>query len=489
MQAQSPGRHAPSVRDRLQIHAQSMDRQTPEARIRNFEEVSLGFDLVAGMIEAARCLQCPTAPCQDACPVSTDIPAALALMENGDIVEAAEKFRETNSLPEMCGRLCPQELLCEGACVVGFAIRPGGRGEPPVAIGNLEAFASDYHFRRSGGHPRPRYLAPPSGYRVAIVGSGPAGLTAAEYLAVHGHECTIMESWSEPGGALVHGIPGFKMKKQIVDGYLRFLRDLGVEIRCGVSVGQDITVDEMLGGRFDAVFLGTGAAIAKKPGIKGEDLDGVVSARDFILQGSLPPSTLPRHLRRPPVPPRRVVVVGGDDTAVDCARTAVRLGAERVVCVYAGDESEMIARLEGRQRASEEGVEFMEYTAPLRIFGDMAGAVSEVELVRLEPRVERGQTARNEVAGSEFLLDADTVAFATGFSVDRLASQSVRALEVDASGRIRTDSSGRTSMEGLFAGGDNVQGADKVVTAVAAGRRAGEAIVDYLAELERKSRL
>src|SRR5689334_12174904 len=227
------------VHRRLAISVQPVPKQDAEERKRNFDETYLGFDLNAARIEAARCIQCPSAPCQEACPVANDIPGAFALLEVGDILGAANKFRETSNLPEMCGRLCPQEKLCEGACVVGFAIRPDGRHEPPVTIGKLEAFCTDSQRKELGGYPRPRYMPEPTGKAVAVVGAGPAGLAVAEEVALRGHACTVFEYWPEPGGVLVYGIPNFKMRKSIVDEYLVYLEELGVKFVCNTYVGKD----------------------------------------------------------------------------------------------------------------------------------------------------------------------------------------------------------------------------------------------------------
>lgn len=487
MQISNTNSPALRVQQRLAIHAQKVDKQSPEDRVKNFEEAYLGFDAEAGRIEASRCIQCPAAPCQEACPLYTDIPAALALIEAGDVIGAAEKFRETNSLPEMCGRLCPQEMLCEGACVVGFAIRPSGENEPPVAIGRLEAFATDYQRKELGSMPALRDIAPESGYKVAVCGSGPAGLTAAEYLTQRGHKCTVFEAWSEPGGILAHGIASFKMQREIVDSHLDFLRASGIEFRCGVNVGRDVTIDGMLDGDFDAVFLATGASVAKRADMKGIDLDGVLSARDFILQATLPPDTLPEELRKSPRAPGKVVVIGADDTGIDCARTAIRLGAGRVVCAFSGTMDEMTGRLEGRQGAAEEGVEFMTLVRPTRVIGDEAGRARFIEFVKLEEPRRTGSSGHKSASrppealeGSEFLVEADTIAVAVGFDVDDLPSRSARGVAKDELGRINADWEGHTRRNGLFAGGDNVTGGGLVVTAVAAGIRSARAIDAFL---------
>lgn len=481
---------AQQVQRRLAISVQPVPKQDAEQRKRNFEETYLGFDLNAAKIEASRCIQCPSAPCQEACPVSNDIPGAFALLEVGDILGAAGKFRETSNLPEMCGRLCPQESLCEGSCVVGFAIRPDGHSEPPVTIGKLEAFCTDYERRELNGYPLPRYLPEPTGRNVAVIGSGPAGLAVADELAKLGHGCTVFESWPEPGGVLVYGIPNFKMRKSIVDEYVAYLMTMGIKFRCNTYVGRDITIDQMLAGEFDAVFVGSGANVGNGMGIEGEELKGVYTATDFLVRGNLRPDQLPAHLREPLPPPRDVVVIGGGDTSMDCVRTAIRLGAQNVVCVYRRTEAEMLGRREERKNAREEGVRFEMLALPTRIIGDAAGHVTSVEIQRMElgEPDESGRRRPIPVVGSEFVVPADTVALAIGYGPDPILAQTTTGLRTDRKALIQVDAAGRTSRPGVFAGGDNVNGADLVVTALADGRRAARAIAEYLRGLAPRNR-
>jgi len=470
------------VQRRLAISVQPVPKQDAEARKQNFDETYIGFDLNAARIEASRCIQCPSAPCQEACPVSNDIPGAFALLEVGDIIGAADKFRETSNLPEMCGRLCPQEKLCEGACVVGFAIRPDGRKEPAVTIGKLEAFCTDYQRQQFNGYPLPRYLPEPTGYNVAIVGSGPAGLAVAEELALSGHGATVYEYWPEPGGVLVYGIPNFKMKKNIVDEYIAYLEALGVKFICNTYIGKDITLDNLLATEFEAVFVGTGAGVGNQMEIEGETLKGVYSATEFLVRGNLEADQLPENLREPLPKLNDVVVIGGGDTSMDCVRTAVRLGAQNVSLVYRRTEAEMLGRGEERKNAREEGVKFEMLTLPTRIIGDESGTVVSVECQRMElgEPDESGRRRPIPVKGSEFLIPADAVAIAIGYGADPLVPQTTSGLRSDRKALIQVDDSGRTSRPGVFAGGDNVNGADLVVTALADGRRAAYAIEDYL---------
>jgi len=478
------------VARRLAISVQPVPKQDAEARKRNFDETYIGFDLNAARIEASRCIQCPSAPCQEACPVSNDIPGAFALLEVGDIIGAADVFRQTSNLPEMCGRLCPQEKLCEGACVVGFAIRPGGHKEPPVTIGKLEAFCTDYQRQQLGGYPMPRYMPEPTGYKIGIIGSGPAGLAVAEILAEQGHAVTVYEFWPEPGGVLVYGIPNFKMKKNIVDEYIAYLTALGVEFVCNTYVGKDITLDQMLATEFDAVFLGTGAGVGNQMEIEGETLKGVYSATEFLVRGNLEGDALPEQFREPLPALKDVVVIGGGDTSMDCVRTAVRLGAERVSCVYRRTEAEMLGRGEERKNAREEGVIFEMLTLPTRIIGNEEGRVVSVECQRMElgEPDESGRRRPIPVKGSEFIIPADAVAIAIGYGADPVVPQTTSGLKADRKALIQVDDSGRTSRPGVFAGGDNVNGADLVVTALADGRRAAEAIDEYLKTVQPKKR-
>ncbi len=470
------------VHRRLDVSVQPVPKQKAEDRVKNFDETYLGFDLNAAMIEASRCIQCPSAPCQEACPVQNDIPGAFAFLEIGDIHLAANKFRETSNLPEMCGRLCPQEKLCEGACVVGFAIRADGHSEPPVTIGKLEAFCTDQQRAELDGYPLPRYMPEPTGKGVAVIGAGPAGLAVAELVALKGYACTVFEYWPEPGGVLVYGIPNFKMRKSIVDQYIEYLEKLGVKFRCNTYVGRDITIDDMLDGEFDAVFLGTGAGVGNVMEIEGEELKGVHKATDFLVRANLTPDQLPTHLQEPLPAPHNVVVIGGGDTGMDCVRTAMRLGAERVMCVYRRTENEMLGRGEERKNAREEGVEFVMLTLPTRIIGDETGKVVAVELQKMElgEPDSSGRRSPKPVKGSEYIVPADTVAIAIGYGADPLVPQTTQGLAADRKSLLKIDQQGRTSRPGVYAGGDNVNGADLVVTALADGRRAAEAIIDYL---------
>ena len=429
------------------------------------------------MVEATRCIQCPAAPCIKACPLHNDIPGAFWLLESGDFVGAANKFRETSTMPDVCGRICPQERLCEGDCVVGNNPKLNVR---PVAIGRLEAFVAD-HQRKTEGLPRP-VMAEKTGKGVAVIGAGPTGLTVAELLAAKGHSVTILDNWPEPGGVLRYGIPSFKMGKGIVDDKVALLKDLGVEFIANVSIGRDKSVEQLLD-EYDAVYLGHGASIGASPNLPGEDLDGVYYATDFLVRGNLPAKELPEGQKEKPKIGKRVVVIGGGDTSSDCVRTAVRLGAEEVTCLYRRTEAEMPGRIEERTHAKEEGVKYVFLAAPLRFIGDQDGKVTGVECIEMElgePDAS-GRPRPVAKAGSESIVPADTVVMAVGYWTDEEFAKAVPGLEAQKGGRIIIDpETGETSVPGLFAGGDSVRGADLVVTAVADGRRAAEAIDAYL---------
>lgn len=472
------------VQRRLQIPRQPIKKQDPSSRVQNWDEVFLGFELEFAKIEAARCIQCPTAPCQEACPVHNDIPGAFALLEEGDVIGAAEVFRETSNLPELCGRLCPQEKLCEGECVVAFAIRPGPP-QPAVAIGKLESFVTDYQ-RRTTGLPKP-HIPTKTGKRVAVVGAGPAGLAVAEQLTLLGHECVVYDAWPEPGGILLYGIPNFKLAKSVLDDKLEYLKDMGVEFVLNTWIGKDLTIDDLMDRHgFHAVFIGTGAPVGGRLAIPGEDLRGIYQATEFLVRGNLKPEQLPADMREPMKIGRRVVVIGGGDTSMDCVRTAVRLGSQEVTCVYRRTENEMQGRVEERIHAREEGVQFLFLTIPLRFLGDEDGSVKALQCQRMElgEPDESGRRRPVPVPGSEFLIECETVAIAIGYNADPLIPKKTVGLEADRWSLIKIDrETGQTSRKGVFAGGDNVNGADLVVTALADGRRAAIAIDKYLKNL------
>jgi glutamate synthase (NADPH/NADH) small chain len=465
---------------RLAIPAQPIPKQNPRIRVQNWDETFVGFDLETAKIEAARCIQCPDAPCQAACPVHNDIPGAFKLLEVGDFVGAANVFRETSNLPEMCGRLCPQERLCEGDCVVGYAIRPDTfEQQAPVAIGKLEAFSADQQ-RRTVGLPMPE-RPPASGRRVAVVGAGPAGLAVAEELAKKGHDVTLFDAWPEPGGVLLYGIPNFKMKKEILDDYLNHLWDMGIEFVGNTFIGKDVTIDELFDQGYHAVFLGHGASLGNQLDVPGSDLPGVMMATDFLVRGNLREEQLPGFMREPLPSVDKVLVIGGGDTSMDCVRTAVRLGAKAVTCVYRRTEAEQLGREEERVHAREEGVRFEYLAAPLKMDAGPEGRVAAVHFERMELGEPDDSGRRRPVpTGETFVVEADIVVVAIGYGPDEEVTRSAEGIQTNRS-RIAVDpETFETSRPGVFAGGDCVNGADLVVTALADGRVAADAIDSYL---------
>ena len=466
-------------RQRLRIPPHHVTKQTPHDRVHNWDEVYYGYTAGPAMFEAQRCIQCPAAPCTVACPVDNDIPGALAFLELGKLAEAAQVFRQTSEMPELCGRLCPQEALCEGSCVVG-------KNAKPVAIGKLEAFLGDWDRDQHGGFPIPRPQRE-SGQRVAVVGSGPAGLAAAERLRAAGHAVTVFESWPLAGGVLRYGIPNFKTAKHIVDEKIAALAAAGVAFRCETRVGIDVSWADL--SRYDAVFLAHGASFGKRLGLDGERMARVYSATEFLVRANLDKQALPTALRSAPDVGRNVVVVGGGDTSMDCVRSAVRLGAKNVRLLYRRSENEMMGREEERRHAREEGVIFEYLTTPVSLV-QRDGAVVGVECVRMslgEPDAS-GRRRPIPVPGSEFVLDCDAFIVAVGYDV----GQDIYAdsgIDVNDWGEVLVDDEGRTSRPGVFAGGDNVIGADLVVTALRGAHQAMPTMLSYLEARQREQSL
>lgn len=444
----------------------------PAARARHFEEVCLGYDLQEAQREASRCLDCPKPACVAACPVSIAIPSFIRQLAEGDLYQAASVIAQDSSLPAVCGRVCPQETQCEGACVLGK------KGEA-VAIGKLERFVADWSREQ-----QVQFAAckPANGRSVAVVGSGPAGLACATDLARLGYRVTIFESLHEPGGVLLYGIPEFRLPKEtVVKPEIARLQALGVQIETNVVIGRTLTVDQLLGEEgYDAVFVGSGAGLPKFMGIPGENLNGVVSANEFLTRSNLM-KAYREDADTPIYVGRRVVVVGGGNVAMDAARTALRLGAE-VTVVYRRTEAELPARLEEVHHAKEEGIRFQFLTNPIAVLEDERGWVKGLSCQRMELG-EPDQSGRRRpvpIAGDCLEVPADVVIMSLGTSPNPLIATTTPGLEVNAWGCLVADEAGATTRLGVFAGGDAVTGAATVILAMGAGRKAAQAIHQYL---------
>lgn len=443
-----------------------MPSQPPEVRAHNFDEVALGYSEEDAVAEAGRCLNCKHKPCVGGCPVGIDIPAFIARVKKRDFEGAYSVIASSSSLAAVCGRVCPQETQCESKCV-------RGKNGEPVAIGRLERFVADYH-RTHGGKP---VAAKSNGKRVAIVGSGPAGLSAAGELCSRGYDVTVFEALHTPGGVLVYGIPEFRLPKAIVKSEIDGLKARGVKFETNVIIGRTLLVDELFEEGFDAVFVGSGAGLPNFMGVKGEDLNGVYSANEFLTRVNLMKAY--RDDADTPIKhSRAVAVVGGGNVAMDAARSALRLGAERVVIVYRRSEAELPARREEVEHAKEEGVEFMLLTAPKEVVGDGNRAVKALRCGKMELGAPDASGRRRPIPieGSEFDVEVDTVIVAVGTSPNPLIKNTTKGIETDRRGCIIVDADGKTAREYVYAGGDAVTGAATVILAMGAGKDAAIAI-------------
>ena len=450
---------------------QEMPHQDAKERARNFDEVALGYTKEQAIAEASRCLECRNPKCVQGCPVNIDIPGFIAQIKTRNFGDAIATIKLTNSLAAVCGRVCPQEVQCEELCVLAK------KGEP-VAIGRLERFCAD-HEREKGVVPPVR--TQPSGRRVAVIGAGPAGLTAAADLAKAGHAVTIFEALHDTGGVLTYGIPEFRLPKSIVREEVDYIRQLGVDLKVDYVIGKIKTLEE-LRGDFDAVFLGTGAGLPKFMGIEGENLNGVYSANEFLTRVNLMKAYLFPDHGTPIKRGKRVIVVGGGNVAMDAARSALRLGAEEVSIVYRRSEDELPARKEEVENAKEEGIIFRLLTNPVRILEGENMTVKGVECIRMElgEPDESGRRSPVPKEGSEHIIDADIVIIAIGTSPNPMILSGSDGLKVGSRGTIIVDGSARTSLENVCAGGDAVTGAATVISAMGAGKLAAQTINDYL---------
>jgi glutamate synthase (NADPH) small chain len=471
-----PQNHPPIDRKaRIKIPYEAPPARPVVERLKDFQETILPLDPDWAIRAAGRCLQCPLAPCRKACPAGNDIPAALLKISDGDFLGAAAVYRQTSSMPEICGRVCPHDQLCQCACV-------RNKTHEPVLCGSLEAFAADFELARNPFRIEP---GPASGRRVALAGSGPASLACAEQLVSRGHAVTIFEAAALPGGLLHYGIPGFKLDKSLVERLIADLRHAGVEFRLGESIGKGHPVDHLFSEGYQAVFLGTGASIPTCMEIPGIELNGVYPPDEFLVRLNLDPAERPAAWRDPLPVGKKVIVIGGGDTAADCLRTALRMGAEEVTCLYRRTEAEMPGGKKDRALAVEEGATFSFLTQPIRFSAGSDGRVGSIECLRCElgePDHE-GRRRPIPVDGSNFTVAADTVVCALGYGASPELGRTTPGLVMDKYGLLQTDPlSCATSRPGIYAGGDTVSGPDLVVNAMVAGRRAAESIDQYLRE-------
>lgn len=455
----------------IKKEAVPMAKQDPKERTRNFNEVALGYTEEQAVAEAERCLQCVKAPCVKGCPVEVDISALIQLIRERKFDEAIRKIKEKNSLPAICGRVCPQEEQCQANCTLG-------KVGDPISVGRLERFLADWE--RERGYEIPQKSAS-TGKKVAIVGAGPAGLTAAADLAKLGHEVVIFEALHKPGGVLIYGIPEFRLPKKIVEAEAEYIGKLGVTIKMNAMIGRLYTIEELLE-QFDAVFIGTGAGLPRFMRIPGQNLCGIYSSNEFLIRVNLMKAYAFPKYDTPIYVGEKVVVIGGGNVAMDSARSALRLGAKEVKIVYRRSRQEMPARAEEIENAKEEGIVFDFLTNPRRFIGNERRWVKAMECIRMrlgEPDAS-GRRRPIPIQGSEFIMETDTVIIAIGRRPNPIIQRTTEGLEVTKWGTIVTDKIGKTSIEGVYAGGDIVTGEATVISAMGAGKKAAKAIHEHL---------
>jgi glutamate synthase (NADPH/NADH) small chain len=470
--------------ERYNIPPQDMPAQDPVARRGNVNEVALGYTETQARLEAMRCLQCKNAPCVQGCPVRIEIKDFIAAIAEGDYKKSLEIIKENSLLPAVCGRVCPQEVQCQEKCTVGLRFKDPTKA---VSIGRLERFVADFD---SDNESIPE-VAPETGMKVAIIGSGPGGIVAAADTRRAGHDVTIFEAFHKPGGVMVYGIPEFRLPKAIVAKEIDVLRKMGVKIICNFLVGRTRTIEQLMKeDGFNAVFIGVGAGLPYFMGIEGESLVGVYSANEYLTRANLMKAyDFGKGADTPIAVSKKVAVVGGGNVAMDSARTAVRLGAEKVYLVYRRSEKEMPARIEEIHHAKEEGVEFHILQNPKRIIGDENSSVKAIECLKYElgDADESGRRRPVPIEGSEFTIDVDSVIIAIGNGANPLIRQTTPQLEFNKWGNIVVDENCKTSMQGVYAGGDIVLGAATVILAMGQGRIAAVAINEYLAQQKSKT--
>jgi glutamate synthase (NADPH) small chain len=461
------------VQKRKSKKRERMPEQNPKLRIQNFNEVALGYTRENALREASRCLNCKKPECVEGCPVNVKIPEFISKIKEGDFMGAIHKIKETNALPAVCGRVCPQESQCESKCILGK------KGEP-VAVGRLERYAADFELAQ--GDVRVPEKPAPTGKKVAIVGAGPAGLTVAGELAKMGHEVTIFEALHKAGGVLVYGIPEFRLPKSIVQREVDYVQKLGVKIKPNTIVGQTLSMDEMRQ-EYDAIFVGTGAGLPYFMNIPGENLNGVYSANEFLTRANLMKAYLFPEYDTPIRMAKNVAVIGGGNVAMDSARVAKRLGAENVYLIYRRSRTEMPARAEEAHHAEEEGIDFRLLTNPIRVVGNDKNWVTGIECIKMELGEPDASGRRRpvEIKGSEHIIPVEVVIVAIGQGPNPILTHNAEGLALRKSGNIEADpETGKTSLKGVFAGGDIVTGAATVILAMGAGRKAAKSIDEYL---------
>lgn len=474
-EAGKPAAEAGGKKAKINLNRLEMPKQMPEERRRNFDEVATGYDFEMAKYEASRCIQCKKRNCQQGCPVNIDIPDFILHLQHGDVEAAAKVLKKKTSLPGICGRVCPQELQCEDACTLN-------KKGAPIAIGRLERFIADWE--RSEGASSIPEIAPSTGKRVAVVGTGPSGLTVASDLAILGHQVTMFEALHVAGGVLMYGIPEFRLPKEIVQREVEYVKSLGVELFLNTVIGINYSLDELLNSKYHAVYLATGAGLPMFLRVPGENLNMIYSANEFLTRTNLMKAYLYPKYATPIKMGKRVAVIGGGNVAMDSARCAVRLGAQEVNVIYRRTRQEMPARLEEVENAEEEGIHFHFLCTPTAFISDGRSNVAAMELLRMklgEPDAS-GRRRPVPIEGSQYTMEVDTVAVSLGTSPNPLIASTTPDLETSKWGTVVADKNGKTSKARVWAGGDIVSGGATVISAMGEGRAAAVAMHEFLSQ-------